>query len=247
MPNRGHLQIYQMNIRDSFLFPIETRRHGITRTITCTHTLHANYDSILCLSFAQPTTIFSLIMTCDPNFLTVDGNVYDLSNLCATQGARVNFVSQKYEPRMYPHEKEVEQLQQDNLTRRVFWSSTKSNSAISCPLSENKAAVDFLPDDPSMTDETNDTSYSSFSSDLTVEVTPGNELPVHGAQETQEAIDSGNYVVVPCICQAELCCIDSATMVLCPECKCFTPLESNQASSQYSSVGLGLLLSHSPG
>lgn len=74
---------------------------------------------------------------------------------------------------------------------------------------------------------------------LTVQVTDDLELPLHGAKETSRALDAGKMVTVVClICQATLRCIDIAQYVLCPECRCVTPLETRNSSG---GIGLGLL------
>lgn len=75
----------------------------------------------------------------------------------------------------------------------------------------------------------------------TVQVTNDLELPLHGANETTVALETGNVVTVVCVvCRATLRCIAIAQYVLCPECKCLTPLE-NRHMNACGGVGLGLL------
>ena len=74
-----------------------------------------------------------------------------------------------------------------------------------------------------------------------VQVTDTLELPLHGANETTIALETGNVVTVVCVvCRATLRCIAIAQYVLCPECKCLTPLENNTTKAT-GGVGLGLL------
>jgi hypothetical protein len=74
---------------------------------------------------------------------------------------------------------------------------------------------------------------------LTVQLTDDLELPLHGANETSRALDAGKVVTVDClVCRATLRCIDIAQYVICPECKCVTPLETRNSLG---GVGLGLL------
>jgi hypothetical protein len=75
-----------------------------------------------------------------------------------------------------------------------------------------------------------------------VQVTADLELPLHGAKEMCQALRTGNTVPVVClICFASLRCIDIAQYVVCPDCRCLTPLETNSSGG----VGLGLLSSYS--
>lgn len=74
-----------------------------------------------------------------------------------------------------------------------------------------------------------------------VQVTEDLELPLHGAQETSAALDRGEVVTSVCIvCRATLRCIRKAQYVLCPECKCLTPLQDTHYNAT-GGVGLGLL------
>jgi len=73
-----------------------------------------------------------------------------------------------------------------------------------------------------------------------VQVTDTLELPLHGANETTVALETGNAVTVVCVvCRATLRCISIAQYVLCPECRCLTPLEDTHSAK--GGVGLGLL------
>jgi hypothetical protein len=73
-----------------------------------------------------------------------------------------------------------------------------------------------------------------------VQITNDLELPLHGAHETTIALETGNVVTVVClVCRATLRCISKAQYVLCPECRCLTPL--NETMDATGGVGLGLL------
>ena len=74
---------------------------------------------------------------------------------------------------------------------------------------------------------------------IMVQLTDDLELPLHGAKETSRALDAGKMLTVDCIvCRATLRCIDIAQYVICPECKCVTPLETRNS---FGGVGLGVL------
>ena len=82
-----------------------------------------------------------------------------------------------------------------------------------------------------------------------VQVVPGYSLPLAGLQESIAAYQRQAIEETICeVCQTELFCIDSASMVLCPVCRSFSPICTNAAaagtneigSSQSSSKQLGL-------
>ena len=73
-----------------------------------------------------------------------------------------------------------------------------------------------------------------------VQITHDLQLPLHGAHETTIALETGNAVTVVClVCRATLRCISKAQYVLCPECRCLTPLKETMNAT--GGVGLGLL------
>ncbi|CAB9499162.1 expressed unknown protein [Seminavis robusta] len=81
-----------------------------------------------------------------------------------------------------------------------------------------------------------------------LEIEPGFFLPLRGTDETMAAIKTGFVEEIFCqACDIELICISDASMCVCPECKCVSPVDgiasmSALAKSKYTrgSVGLGL-------
>jgi len=67
---------------------------------------------------------------------------------------------------------------------------------------------------------------------------------LRGSEETWGAIKRGNYASVTCeACQADLCCIADADMVVCPDCRCVSPLDGRMmptAAGGFSEGGVGL-------
>ncbi|GKY96324.1 hypothetical protein MPSEU_000592200 [Mayamaea pseudoterrestris] len=75
-----------------------------------------------------------------------------------------------------------------------------------------------------------------------IEVSPGIEADLIGAQETLEALASGRMVSCACmICDVWLSCMDGATMVLCPSCYTISPIHDSNSDDLFLTVGLGLL------
>jgi len=67
---------------------------------------------------------------------------------------------------------------------------------------------------------------------------------LRGSEETWGAIKRGNYASVTCeACQADLCCIADADMIVCPDCRCVSPLDGRAmptAAGGFSEGGVGL-------
>ena len=91
-----------------------------------------------------------------------------------------------------------------------------------------------------------DESYSSAESQSidrkTVELTPGEFVPLRGAEEAIQALDKGEVLTFNCVfCEACLVVHIAATMVLCPYCEMISPLEGDKSKVIISrSLGLGL-------
>ncbi|CAB9520343.1 expressed unknown protein [Seminavis robusta] len=85
-----------------------------------------------------------------------------------------------------------------------------------------------------------------------LEIEPGFFLPLRGTDETMAAVKTGFVEEIFCqACDVELLCIADASMCVCPECKCVSPVDgiaslSASAKSKYTkgSVGLGLRASN---
>lgn len=74
-----------------------------------------------------------------------------------------------------------------------------------------------------------------------IEIAPGTTTPLLGAADTWKAVAHDNYVPTSCVgCNMEICCILSASCVLCPSCKTVSPLDCGDATA--GSVGLGFTL-----
>ena len=71
---------------------------------------------------------------------------------------------------------------------------------------------------------------------------------LRGSEETWNAIKRGNYASVICeACQADLRCVADADMVVCPDCRCVSPLDgrampSDAGGFSEGGVGLGVLV-----
>lgn len=69
-----------------------------------------------------------------------------------------------------------------------------------------------------------------------IEVSPGFFLPLHGTQETVEAIKKNRMASATCShCEAALYCTEQAAYVLCPVCKNMSPIQIHGTG-----VGLGI-------
>jgi hypothetical protein len=77
---------------------------------------------------------------------------------------------------------------------------------------------------------------------IEIEVTPGVHLPMHGAAETERALQQGRVRPTVCVCcQAQLYCIMIAEYVICPHCESFGPVGfQHNESLTFGGVGLGL-------
>jgi hypothetical protein len=77
-------------------------------------------------------------------------------------------------------------------------------------------------------------------SEADVEVAPGKYMLLRGSAETVEAVESGKASVVSCFaCEAALWCVPDADLVLCPDCRILSPIDS-KPSSQHGVGGVGL-------
>ena len=76
-----------------------------------------------------------------------------------------------------------------------------------------------------------------------IEVLPGLRLPLHGCEETIQAMrdDRMKYANCP-VCTVKLYCIDTATYVLCPMCSIVSPAPESPDISQLLVNGVGLAI-----
>jgi len=73
-----------------------------------------------------------------------------------------------------------------------------------------------------------------------IEISPGVFLPLHGSQETLEAMTNDALVACACFCcSADLYCVRTADYVLCPTCRVISPI-SDDSCDAAAGVGLGL-------
>lgn len=82
-----------------------------------------------------------------------------------------------------------------------------------------------------------------------IEVCPGLRFQLRGADETWQAIQTGQIEVIDCSsCSTALCCIFDVSYVLCPNCRSITPVcakteEDNPVSpcvDELDTLGLGV-------
>jgi hypothetical protein len=77
---------------------------------------------------------------------------------------------------------------------------------------------------------------------LEIEVSPGEYLQLHGSEETIQAMNEERMKYATCLtCAGQLVCIDSAHLVLCPDCRTLSPASPNSLRRLHSpAVGLGM-------
>lgn len=74
----------------------------------------------------------------------------------------------------------------------------------------------------------------------TIEISPGISLPLHGTEETLDALKVGHLEKTHCaICCTDIYCVQSATYILCPMCRVVWPMEKSTHSGR-GGVGLGV-------
>jgi hypothetical protein len=76
---------------------------------------------------------------------------------------------------------------------------------------------------------------------LMLEVAPGLEVKLRGSSETRRAIKNWKIIQVQCLeCSVQLHCIEDAEFLLCPHCRCVSPLSMvGQVKTNANGVGLG--------
>ena len=78
----------------------------------------------------------------------------------------------------------------------------------------------------------------------TIEVSPGQYLPLHGSQETLAAMQERRLAqCYCCICDVDIHCVREASFILCPTCRTVWPMEDqdrNNTSKEWRSGGVGL-------
>jgi hypothetical protein len=79
---------------------------------------------------------------------------------------------------------------------------------------------------PMMMKSTDDSSQRKTTNErLQVQISPGEYMPLRGAQETWEAINNGSSRIVDCVgCQSVLQCVSDCQLVICPDCKLVSPV-----------------------
>ena len=76
-------------------------------------------------------------------------------------------------------------------------------------------------------------------SDMRMEISPGHFVPIHGADETEEAIARDHVLSTVCsCCSRQLFCIANAEFVICPTCREISPVDFNTLGNF--GIGLGL-------
>jgi hypothetical protein len=72
-----------------------------------------------------------------------------------------------------------------------------------------------------------------------IEISPGVNVRLRGADETEKAIEQDYYMPAECLCcQAIILCIQNAEHVLCPDCRVVSRVEGS-SSQGMRGVGLG--------
>jgi hypothetical protein len=105
---------------------------------------------------------------------------------------------------------------------------------------DNKSAKRFLDNNnQALSNNRNDSNNR-----IMIEIAPGIEVALRGAEETQDAIDFGFYVTTPCCtCQADISCILDCDYFVCPDCRSISPNPLVPSSihpiNEANSLGLG--------
>ena len=74
--------------------------------------------------------------------------------------------------------------------------------------------------------QTKATNGKAAATNVMIDIAPGVQAPLRGAQETRKAVSKDFYSNVSCFgCSLELCCIADVSYVVCPECKVISPIE----------------------
>jgi hypothetical protein len=84
--------------------------------------------------------------------------------------------------------------------------------------------------------------YPSDHQGITLEIAPGHYARLRGADETWACVERDFYMPVTCFaCTSELCCIQDATYVLCPNCRVVSPMDGMEPTHD-GGVGLGFTM-----
>lgn len=109
-------------------------------------------------------------------------------------------------------------------------------SPLATPSRQQIATVSAAPDLMASYSSRSLISQSS-SGCTTVEISPGLFSPLRGADETWKCIEKDFFLPTTCYgCTMDICCIQDASFVLCPECRVVSPLEGGPKTR---GVGLG--------
>jgi len=82
----------------------------------------------------------------------------------------------------------------------------------------------------------------SYRPRMTIDIGDGVSVPLAGSEETVRALHQDRCINVTCAdCETFLYCVETATMVLCPECRSISPVASQAAERNDAALaGLGL-------
>lgn len=193
------------------------------------------------------------------NLVLIDGQQWDLSNLCDgdDQGdgsLYPHYLGRKTPPPPEPEppkstipreisrrDEEVKKSHNDNFTLKpkpkFEWRNLSSR--------EEESDSDSEPALPEEQNYRNQTRSQEREEDdmerVMIEVFPGVEMPLRGSAETQTAISEGRIKTATCLdCTLGLSCIQDAEYILCPLCHCISPLELSSAEVAMGAFGVGL-------
>mmetsp|Transcript_27320 Transcript_27320/g.31187 ORF Transcript_27320/g.31187 Transcript_27320/m.31187 type:complete len:241 (+) Transcript_27320:87-809(+) len=163
------------------------------------------------------------------NLYPKSNNDYDHRVVKATEKKITVTASDYTERRLRPPDgmlcEKKKYMEQNN---RIILSNPESLTTVSDFPSSDEDVSDYGPEDEDV---------------LMVEVAPGVEVQLRGSSETRSSIKKWQIAQVTCLeCCVQLYCIDDAEYVLCPMCRCVSPLAllcSNFNAEIAYGVGLG--------
>jgi len=135
----------------------------------------------------------------------------------------------KSPPRVHSHENISQRLP---VRRHDREASAEATGDVQ-PLEDSFSLLELLDDDTieEETDQTEnraETCPPSRPKEIQIEVFPGFFLPLRGAKETIQAIESGNAQTVTCLsCNVLLFSVPDCEMVICPDCRFLSPVPTS--------------------
>lgn len=156
-------------------------------------------------------------------------------------------LSQKTEQSLYPDLSDISNLP-TIVTADAVWAATsrrpseQGSNSKALPTDQGHTQVS-ASDTREKSAASDDASFSSVESQpsferKTVEVTPGQFVPLRGSEETMLALENGQVTSVTCIfCNIDLVVHAAASMIICPDCEMISPLGVDVDKT---SLGLGL-------